>query len=203
MVFDEGWDKIVAAGIDIPPPIQAVRAGFNAAIPRLLADLAQAPDHDDPRRLPGRQPRVRDDGAVAAFDFQLIGTGSGSYDLAYFVTQSLERRRGGAARAGPVRPLDRGLVAGGVPEADLGRLWEDYRKAALFCLVYPIVASRGMDLDDPRQRALVSACCGASTGLWTSCRSSSSCELEDCLADSAGPDLRWATLQSNETPKGQ
>ena len=31
-----------------------------------------------------------DDVAVAAFDFQLIGTGSGSYDLAYFVTQSLE-----------------------------------------------------------------------------------------------------------------
>ena len=42
-----------------------------------------------------------------------------------------------------------------MPEADLGRLWEDYRKAALFCLVYPVVASRGMDLSDPRQRDLV------------------------------------------------
>jgi hypothetical protein len=34
-------------------------------------------------------------------------------------------------------------------------MWEDYRTAALFCLVYPIVASRGMDLSDPRQRGLV------------------------------------------------
>jgi hypothetical protein len=42
-----------------------------------------------------------------------------------------------------------------VQTADLDRMWEDYRKAALFCLVYPIVASRGMDLDDPRQRGLV------------------------------------------------
>ena len=42
-----------------------------------------------------------------------------------------------------------------MPEADLDRLWEDYRKAALFCLVYPVVASRGMDLEDPRQRDLV------------------------------------------------
>jgi hypothetical protein len=34
-------------------------------------------------------------------------------------------------------------------------MWDHYRKAALFCLVYPIVASRGMDFDDPRQYALV------------------------------------------------
>jgi hypothetical protein len=42
-----------------------------------------------------------------------------------------------------------------VPAADLDRMWEDYRKAALFCLVYPVVASRGMDLTDPRQRELI------------------------------------------------
>ena len=41
------------------------------------------------------------------------------------------------------------------PSSDLGRLWEDYRKAALFCLVYPVVAWRGMDASDPRQRDLV------------------------------------------------
>jgi hypothetical protein len=34
-------------------------------------------------------------------------------------------------------------------------LWGHYRTAALFCLAYPVVASRGMDLADPRQRALV------------------------------------------------
>ncbi|HYD10170.1 MAG TPA: hypothetical protein VEA78_08710, partial [Acidimicrobiales bacterium] len=47
------------------------------------------------------------------------------------------------------------LRAGGVPAGDLERMWEDHRRAALFCLVYPIVASRGMDLDDPRQRGLI------------------------------------------------
>jgi hypothetical protein len=34
-------------------------------------------------------------------------------------------------------------------------LWQHYRTAALFCLAYPIVASRGMDFSDPRQYALV------------------------------------------------
>jgi aminoglycoside/choline kinase family phosphotransferase len=90
MVFDEGWEKITAAGIEIPASIQGVRPTFNAAIPHLLADLATAPTtmiHGDYR---ADNLVFADDGAVAAFDFQLIGTGSGSYDLAYFVTQSLE-----------------------------------------------------------------------------------------------------------------
>jgi hypothetical protein len=155
MVFDEGWDKITAAGIDIPGPIAAVRPGFGAAIPLLLEGLARMPTtvvHGDYRA----DNLVFDaDGSVAAFDFQLIGTGSGSYDLAYFVTQSLEDEVAAAHERALFDRWTAGLVAGGVPEADLARLWEDYRAAALFCLVYPVVASRGMDLDDPRQRALV------------------------------------------------
>jgi fructosamine-3-kinase len=155
MVFDEGWDKIQAAGIEVPASIRAIRDGFNAAIPRLLADLAMPPTtmiHGDYR---ADNLVFGEDGAVAAFDFQLIGTGSGSYDLAYFVTQSLEVEVASAEEKGLFERWQAGLVAGGVPESDLGRLWEDYRKAALFCLVYPVVASRGMDLGDPRQRGLV------------------------------------------------
>ena len=41
-----------------------------------------------------------------------------------------------------------------MPEADLTSAWEDYRIAALFCLVYPVVAWRGMDASDPRQMGL-------------------------------------------------
>jgi thiamine kinase-like enzyme len=155
MVFDEGWDKVEAAGFDIPASIRGVRGGFNAAIPRLLADLAAAPTtmiHGDFR---ADNLVFGEDGAVAAFDFQLIGTGSGSYDLAYFVTQSLEVDVADANEAALFDRYTAGLTAGGVPEGDLDGLWERYRKAALFCLVYPIVASRGMDLDDPRQRGLV------------------------------------------------
>ncbi len=155
MVFDEGWDKVTAAGIEIPPSIAAIRPRFNAAIAGLMADLAEAPNtmiHGDYR---ADNLVFGPDGAVAAFDFQLIGTGSGSYDLAYFVTQSLEVEVASAEERALFERWTAGLVAAGVPEGDLGRLWEDYRKAALFCLVYPIVASRGMDLDDPRQRGLV------------------------------------------------
>jgi aminoglycoside phosphotransferase (APT) family kinase protein len=95
------------------------------------------------------------DDEVALLDFQLSGTASGAYDLAYFVTQSLEPD---VASSNEKALFDRyvaGLRAAGVGADQVERLWEDYRKAALFCLVYPSVAARGMDLADPRQRALV------------------------------------------------
>ncbi len=125
------------------------------AIPRLLADLAEQPTtviHGDYR---ADNLVFCPDGTVAAFDFQLIGTGSGSYDLAYFLTQSLDLDDATAHEQALFDRWTDGLVAGGVPEEDLTGLWESYRKAALFCLVYPIVAARGMDLDDPRQLGLV------------------------------------------------
>jgi hypothetical protein len=155
MVFDEGWAKITGAGMEVPAAIRAVQPGFNAALPGLLGHLAQAPTtviHGDYR---ADNLVFCPDGSVTAFDFQLIGTGNGAYDLAYFLTQSLAPADATAHERALFERWRTGLAAAGVPEADLADLWEAYRRAALFCLVYPVVASRGMDLDDPRQRSLV------------------------------------------------
>ena len=92
---------------------------------------------------------------MAAFDFQLIGTGSGAYDLAYFLTQSLEVDVASAHERALFDRWTAGLGPAACPRATSPGCGSDYRTAALFCLVYPIVASRGMDLDDPRQRDLV------------------------------------------------
>jgi len=154
MVFGEGWDKLAAADL-LPSAIEAIGPRFGPAMAGLLTDLATDPTtmiHGDFR---ADNLLFAPDGSVALVDFQLTGRGSGAYDLAYFVTQSLEVD---VAAANERALFDRWIAAlqvGGVPEADLGRMWEDYRKAALFCLVYPVVASRGMDLSDPRQRDLV------------------------------------------------
>ena len=154
MVFGEGWEKVTGA-MDVQPAILDVGPRFGDAIAGLLQDLNEAPrtmTHGDYR---ADNILVGDDGHIALLDFQLIGSGSGAYDLAYFVTQSLDA---GVASANEKALFDRwtaGLLERGIPKSDLGGMWEQYRKAALFCLVYPIVASRGMDLDDPRQRGLV------------------------------------------------
>ena len=153
IVFAEGWEKLEAE-VEVPSSIQAVGLRWIDAMPRLLDGLAEEPTtmiHGDFR---ADNLFFEVNGAVAAVDFQLIGTGRGSYDLAYFVTQSIDP----VAASQHERPLfDRwvaALATAGVPEADLDGSWDDYRAAALFCLVYPVVAWRGMDASDPRQHDL-------------------------------------------------
>jgi hypothetical protein len=92
-------------------------------------------------------------------DFQITGTGSAVYDLAYFVTQSLDAD---LASANHRTLFDRwsAKVRDRRPDAELDQMWDDYRAAAVFCIVYPVSASRGMDLSDPRQLALVETMMG-------------------------------------------
>jgi len=154
LVFGEGWAKVTEA-MDVPDAILAVGPRFSAAIPGLMLDLSNGPTtmiHGDYR---ADNMLFDADGRVSLLDFQLIGTGSAVYDLAYFVTQSLARDVAAEHERSLFERWIEQLRSCGVAAADLTGMWDGYRKAALFCLVYPIVASRGMDLDDPRQHALV------------------------------------------------
>ena len=150
MVFAEGWDKLHAE-LTIPAGIDAVGPRWTDAMPQLLDDLATEPTtmiHGDWR---ADNLLFEPDGAVAALDFQLIGTGRAAYDLAYFTTQSLAAADASRHERALFDRWLAALGAAGVPEADVATAWDDYRRAALFCLVYPVVAWRGMDAGDPRQ----------------------------------------------------
>lgn len=155
-LFDEGW-AILTASESCQPPSELLSVGpkFGAAIGGLLADL----DKDPVTVLHGdyRADNIMFDpsGSPILIDFQLTGTGSAAYDLAYFITQSLTAETASANEQALFERWKAGVIAGGVPEADLAGIWENYRKAALFCLVYPVVASRGMDLTDARSRDLL------------------------------------------------
>jgi hypothetical protein len=154
LVFDEGWAKVTGL-MDLPQCIREVGEKWVGGFEGLLQELSQGPttlSHGDYR---ADNMLFDDDGSVVLLDFQLIGSGSAAYDLAYFITQSLDADMAADHEKALFERWIDGLRAGGVPEADLGHMWDHYRKAALFCLVYPIVASRGMDFDDPRQYALV------------------------------------------------
>ena len=153
-VFAEGWAKLTTE-IDLPESILAVGPRWIEALPGMLARLATAPTamlHGDYR---ADNIFFADDGSLALLDFQIIGTGTAAYDLAYFVTQSLEAHVAADQERVLFERWVSALHAAGVPTDETGRLWEDYRLAALFCLVYPVVAARGMDLSDQRQRALL------------------------------------------------
>ena len=155
-VFREGWDKVTAE-MTLPASILAIGPRFPDAVAPLLASLTEGPQtlaHGDYRADnlmfgPGEE--------LVVLDFQLIGSGTGAYDLAYLVTQSLEADAASRLERDLFARWIDGLRAAGVPRdaVDERALWRHYRTAALFCLAYPVVASRGMDLADPRQRALV------------------------------------------------
>jgi Ser/Thr protein kinase RdoA (MazF antagonist) len=150
MVFAEGWEKL-GKELSLPETIQEVGPRWTDVMPGLLDDLATEPTtmiHGDWR---ADNLLFGPDGSVAAVDFQLIGTGRATYDLAYFVTQSLEPADASKHEQALFERWRAGVEARGVDPADNATAWEDYRKAALFCLVYPVVAWRGMDAGDPRQ----------------------------------------------------
>ena len=154
MVFAEGWEKL-SAELDVPAAIRAVGAPVDRRHPGPPRRAGRGADDDDPRRLPRRQPVLRRRRLRGGRRLPAHRHRRGAYDLAYFVTQSLDARRRLGPRAGPVRPLDRRPAwPPACPRPISPTAWEDYRKAALFCLVYPVVAWRGMDVDDPRQVGL-------------------------------------------------
>lgn len=154
MVFAEGWEK-VQAEMEVHPTIADVAPRWVEAMPKMLARLATDPTtvvHGDYR---ADNIFFDADDQVVLLDFQITGKASGSYDLAYFVTQSLDPSLASQHERALFDRYVAGLHEHGVPADETDRLWEDYRVAALFCLVYPVVASRGMDLSDQRQYDLV------------------------------------------------
>jgi hypothetical protein len=155
-VFREGWDKVTGE-MTLPASILAIGPRFPDAVAPLLASLVHGPQtlaHGDYR---ADNLLFGPDDELAVLDFQLIGSGTGAYDLAYLVTQSLDADVASRMERELFARWMDGLRAGGVSRDALDEraLWGHYRTAALFCLAYPVVASRGMDLADPRQRALV------------------------------------------------
>lgn len=154
VVFGEGWEKLQAE-MEVHPTIAAVAPRWTAKLPEMLQALSAAPTtitHGDYR---ADNIFFDDNGDVVLLDFQLTGLGTPSYDLAYFVTQSLVPQVASENERALFDRYIAALIAAGVPESDTVGLWENYRMAALFCLVYPVVASRGMDLSDQRQYDLI------------------------------------------------
>ncbi len=153
-VFDEGWAKVSGA-MELEPEIVELAARWVDRLPRMIADLNEGPNafiHGD-----FRADNLLFDpaGSPAVLDFQLVGSAAAAYDLAYFVTSSLDAAVAGACERALFDRWRAGLQSMGAAGADMASVERQYRVAALWCLAYPVIASRGMDLDDPRQHALI------------------------------------------------
>lgn len=154
-LFAEGWEKLSAEAPHVLEKFAEIGAKFGDALGGLLQQLDAAPNtllHGDYR---ADNMMFDANGSLLLLDFQILGTGSAAYDLAYLVTQSPDASVAAANERRLFELWKARLIESGVLATDLERAWDDYRAAALFCLVYPVVASRGMDLTDPRQLQLI------------------------------------------------
>lgn len=141
-------DVLPAAAIDI-----GERLGPRA-VP-LLEALATSPHtvcHGDVRL--DNVFFARDDGAPTLLDWQIAGRGVGTYDLAYFMSQSLDADvRRGCERA-ILRRYHAGLLDAGVRGYDFAQCELDYRRAALFGFVYPVIGGGLGDVANERGHTL-------------------------------------------------
>ena len=99
------------------------------------------------------------DGAdsLTVIDWQISMRGRGTYDVGYFMSQSMDPADRKATEMDILRIYHETLVANGVRGYDFDQCLHDYRFATLFCLVYPVVSGGGLDLANERGVTLVTA----------------------------------------------
>jgi hypothetical protein len=86
-------------------------------------------------------------------DWQFVARGRGTQDIAYFLTQSGDGPLAAAHERDLVAAYQARLCAGGVTDYDFEQCWTDYRRFALYSLVYPVFATGLIDPADAAQRA--------------------------------------------------
>lgn len=94
------------------------------------------------------------DAPVAIIDWQIVGRGYGPFDVAYHLTQSVTPEVRRAIERPALESYLQVLQEHGVNDLSFADLWESYRFNALFALVYPVTICGGLDLSNPRGRAL-------------------------------------------------
>lgn len=93
-------------------------------------------------------------GDLAVIDWQICNRGHGPFDVAYHLTQSISPETRRAIEKPALQAYHQTLVDGGVKDYSFEDLWEYYREAALYALVYPITVCGAFDLSEPRAKAL-------------------------------------------------
>ncbi len=90
----------------------------------------------------------REGDPITIIDWQLMSRGRGPYDVAYFMSQSLDVELRREAEQALLHRYHDGLLAGGVRDYSFDDCFEDYRTAALWCVMYPVAMGGGMAAND-------------------------------------------------------
>jgi len=138
-VHAAGWPATKEHAPDLlTPEVIAFGDRWAELLPKMLGVAAHAPTllHGDWRT---DNMFFDDDGDVVIFDFQISAIGNGAYDLAYFISQSLERsERRGREREIVQRYVDQ-LATHGV-DRNVDDVMSQVRALSAFCLMYGVAS---------------------------------------------------------------
>lgn len=95
------------------------------------------------------------DGEMAVADWQIIVRVRGAYDIAYFLSQSVNPADRKAIEMDILHGYHEKLLEHGVTGYNFDQCFDDYRMSAMFCLVYPVIAGGNLDLANARGVELV------------------------------------------------
>jgi hypothetical protein len=91
-----------------------------------------------------------DSSPVTLIDWQIALKSKGSYDVAYFMSQSVEPEIRAAHEENLLKDYHRLLEEHGVTGYSFDQCWDDYRASVMGCLNYPLVAGGSVDLANER-----------------------------------------------------
>ena len=162
-----------AVRVQDPPNPQALVPALQGSWPIIegqFADLLPGPMLDAARRMPDHVVSLMEqlsappvtllhgdsrldnfffDDHVSVVDWQICGLGRGPYDIAYFLSQSMQPELRKQHERELVERYHATLVESGVTGYSFDDCWTDYRKAVLFVAVYPLNAG-SVDLVNER-----------------------------------------------------
>jgi Phosphotransferase enzyme family len=151
------WPAVRARhGSRLDPAMLALGDHLADLVPTLAAELSRPPRtlvHGDARL---DNVFLEADGRVSMCDWQLTDRSRGMRDVGMFVTQSLTPAVRARCERSLVDAYVRRLAERGVEGYD-DEAWRDYRLAAVFSLIYAVVAGGGLDHAGPRSSALTAA----------------------------------------------
>ena len=97
------------------------------------------------------------DPPLRVIDWQISIRGTGTYDIGYFMTQSLDTELRRAHEEQLLKEYHRMLTDAGAEGYSFDELLEHYRWTALFCFAYPVIGGGMGDLSNERGYALARA----------------------------------------------
>jgi len=155
--FKQSWPVILERGGDlVPERVRAVGERWSDVGPVIMRKMANHKltlIHGDVRL---DNVFFHDDGGdpVSIIDWQIANIGIGTFDLAYFISQSMTVEDRREHLEDLLALYHATLVANGVSDYTIAEMWHDFRMCVLFCLTYPVLGGAG-ELANARALQLV------------------------------------------------